>query len=524
MKDIKGFRQFFAAMSKNPAIFGKQFFPWLFYKPFAPFQKEIMKLFVRDLKKKGTITIVEVPRGFGKSVIIGFLLVLWVVVFMKLRYIVLISKTAPKAWQMLEDIKIGVSHPDFKEVFGDVIGSKWSAKVAHIYSEEWDINCTIEAYGLESQLRGIRKLQDRIQLALIDDPEDDDDADNPDRIKKKVRRITKVLEPGLQVRTEADVEREGGIIPKIWWLGTPIARDCVLTRVKDFEDVKTVTYPATIEGKSIWEEMFPTVWLDNKRKSLFRRLEAPVWWSEYMCDPRTEAELIFREPIRTFEPKELQDVDVPMYMAIDAAYTEKRLGCETGISVGGFSSFGTLYCFESVVGKFSPNRLASIVIDLAKKYKTNRPILKIGIESTSFPFVRDKLREVLWEKEKMSIAISKIKHPHQPKEDRMKELIQPHEDGRIFIRKEHKRLKEQMLNFPSFKGGSDALDSLAQLHRIASIPKAKKQGKEYLPEDSVDRDIEERMADMAMRRRVASRNQRYASVARRINRRVHGYH
>ena len=103
--------------------------------------------------------------------------------------------------------------------------------------------------------------------------------------------------------------------------------------------------------------------------------------------------------------------------------------------------------------------------------------------------MRDLLRRLLWEQEQIIIPIIELSHGSQPKEDRVKELIGIDSDGRLLIQGDQKRLKEQRYNFPSQKGGIDALDALAHLNRMTTIPKLKKE-KTTTPVDSVDRDIE----------------------------------
>ncbi|MFX0206597.1 MAG: hypothetical protein ACFFDT_11480, partial [Candidatus Hodarchaeota archaeon] len=456
------------------------------------------------IKSKKQVTVIIIPRGFGKSAIIGFLLVLWLAIFKKAQYIMLISKTLPHAVKLLSDIKNACQTTLFTKIFGDLIGVKWSDRLAHLYSESWGINCYIEPKGIGSQIRGSRIAENRIQFAIVDDPEDDEETESSEAISKKERWFNKVLLPALQ---EQDVEgREG----KVWWLGTLLARDCVVGRVIDkekYDNVEVVNIPAIVnsnrlarilkipKGKSIWEDMFSTKRLDEIRKSLIKRGFASVWWSEYMGDPRSVDELVFQDENNMyFEPEDVKDKEIPLYLLIDSAYQEKKTSSRSSLVLGGFDSERNLYIFRCIEGFFSPQRLFNWVLQLLKYANDiGRSVKCIGIESISYKILKLAIKEKVW-KAGYTLYFKQLEPKNRHKKDRIRGLIPYHEEKKLYMRRDQTEAIGQMHRFPQEKGSIDSLDIMAYLLDIAKNPNAKpEKEREILPENSAKRAFIERM-------------------------------
>ena len=493
----------FAIMQYSPTTFGKYFFPHMFTHPFASFHKHLVKFF---LKSKKPIAIAKLPRGFSKTTIVSFLLAIWLAFIFGAKYILLISKTQDKADEMLDDIKAALMHPNFVAIFGNVIGKKWSSDHAHIYCPAWGIDVIIASKSMGTHIRGTKKGAHRIDFAIIDDPENDEEAENPNILTKRVTWVSKVLEPAL---TENETRgKNKHFYGKIWWLGTPIAEDCVVNRVAKYDDVNLMTYPCIVNtkkmekelgikiGRSIWESKFSTEELLAKRQKLILRGEAEVWWSEYMVDPRGTSDITFRGAPTFFTNEDVANKEIPLYMPIDLAYGDARKHDKSAYSVGGFSSDKKLYQFESGRLSKNPELFIKEVGDIIQYYiDIGRPIQKIGIESLAFKMYRTYLKDYLWETLGIYVPIVELKHGSIPKINRIQRLIPFYQDGSYLIKKRFEKLIEQMGRFPSFKGGIDDLDVAAYLLDLAIRP-----SKEAIPVErkaAVGRDVDRRMKEEA---------------------------
>lgn len=508
------FRNIFATMEYAPTVFGLYFFPKMFNKPFASFHNHMINFF---LKSKASITIAKMPRGFGKSTIVSFLLVVWLVFIKKAKYILLIGKIQDSADALLDDVKKALMNPRFVEIFGNVIGTKWNSEHAHIYCPDWGIDAVIAAKSIDTHLRGTKKGSRRIDYAIIDDPEDDTETENPKTLTKRVTWVSKVLEPAL---TEND---EDGFSGKIWWLGTPIAEDCVVNRVAKYDDINLITYPALVttdkmakklkikKDCSIWEDKFTTDFLNRKRQHLLGRGEAEVWWSEYMVDPRGTTDVTFRGANNYFINDEVLHLEVPMCMAIDLAYGEGRKHDKASGAVGGFAHTRKLYQFGSVRFSKDPETFLDQIIVVMKYYiGISRPIVRIGIESLAFKMYKLVIRNKIFDELGVYPVITELKHKNIPKPNRIQRLIPYHQDGSYLIKRNMEILIEQMDRFPNFKGGIDDLDASAYLLDLAIKPAAKKE-KKVDTRGFIEKDIERRYREEAAKEAKAKRRRGHSS-------------
>jgi len=513
------FAKLWDSMQYAPEVFGVSFFPNVFYSAFGSFHIHLIDFF---LKSTASITVAKIPRGFGKSTIITFLLAIWLIFIKGAKYILLISKTNDRAEELLEDVKNGLMHPSFVKVFGNVIGTKWSASQAHIYCPDWGVDAILSIKSIESHMRGTKKnIADRISYAIIDDPEDDGEVDNPKTLDKREKWVSKVLEPALAIK---DSEGRPG---KIWWLGTPIAKDCVVNRVAAYDDVALIEYPALVDttamserlgipvGQSIWEAHVTTVWLKDKRHALFSRGQHDVWWSEYMVDPKGQTSMSFSGEPHYFTEKGVEGKEIPLYMCIDAAYGLDRTNDSSAIEVGGYDSSSSIYMFESKSGRWGPKKFIKEVIDTLRYFnKTDRPIQKIGVESLAYNMYKYILKREIFEALGIYVSIVELKTKIKSKTNRIQVLIPYHQNGKLFIKKRMKVLAGQMGKFPSFKGGVDELDGAAYVPVIAKKPGKKKKDEEEKNEVSKHIDARMKKEDLRRKRELHARGRRRSMVSK----------
>jgi hypothetical protein len=488
-----------ARIENDPIYLAENYLTKYFYLPFAPFQREMLHRLVHS---KQRINITFVPRGFGKTTIVSNLLSLFHAIFRGTRYIILVSQTMDKAKQLLEDIKDIISQPEFLDVFGDIQGKPWGAKSARLFSEEFGIDCYIDVLGIGGQVRGLKRRGMRPELALIDDMEDDEDVDNARLVAKTERWVIKKLLPAMRQ------DESMGKIGQVFWQATTIAGDSAVERVASHEDTLVLRYSALVKsddearrfgqpfGSSIWPEKESTEQLHRKRDDLIRRGMSTVWYNEYMNDPRSSDDVVFHDHnMRWFEPEDMDGMETPLAMAIDAAYTEGTQSDELAIVVGGYNYEKKLHIWECVEKRFSPKAFLDEVVRLMKYYasdKVRRPITKIGVESTAYSYLEMVMKERLWEKEGFDVSIKELKHKNVSKPDRCRVLIPLHEQHRLIIKKTVTNIASEMIRFPSQRGGIHGLDAAAYLVKMCWVP-AKAANYERMPMESVNRAFHERM-------------------------------
>jgi hypothetical protein len=494
-------RDFAFRIEHEPIFFAENYLSKFFYLPFATFQHDMIE---RLLKAKNQVNIVYVPRGFGKTTTVTCLLTIWYALFKGTRHIVLVSQTAERAQGLLEDVKSVLELPEFVETFGDLAGKWWGAKRASLFSEQFGVDCTLTALSLGGQLRGIKVNGVRPELVFVDDAEDDEDVENPNLVAKTERWVNKKLLPALRVDDALDIS--GQVI----WLATTIANDSAVQRVSAYPGVQVLNYPALVDseemsarlripmGCSIWEEKMSTASLKALRDELIDKGMSTVWYNEYQNDPKSSNEIIFHEGNnRTFMENELEGMEIPMYMAIDAAYGAHKQNCNTGIAIGGFNWRKDLYAWDCIEKKMSPDVLFDTVVERLKYYeKTGRPIQEIGIESTSYEYVAKLMKERVWDTERINVGIRKLEHKNVNKLDRIRMLVPWHSMRRLLVKEGMREFLAQLVRFPSRKGGIDGLDAMAYIPQMARVPK-KEDDIVRLPSDNTTRAIAERFRNDA---------------------------
>jgi predicted phage terminase large subunit-like protein len=499
MKDTSPLIEYVNEMSEDKTVFGSRFFPRFFYKPFAPFQKESLKKVLESISE---ISVIFFPRGGGKSQIFGNLCPIILALYHGARYIMLVSQSAERAYDLLSDIKASVESPEFVEVFGNFIGEQWSRKKAHLYSEKWGVDCIIDARGIGAKIRGASSRGSRIDYAILDDIEDDDDVSDPRQVAITERWVTKKLLPALT--DDPDPSKRGRVI----WLATTIAKDSASIRASEYQGAMTIKFPLMDENdESIWPEMKTTDEARALRERLFSQNMASVWWTEYMMDPRSEQCLTFDEnKIMYYKDSDISGRKIPLYMEVDCAYSDRKKADKSAIVVGGFASNTNLYIMDTVSGKFSPEKLLDEIIKLARKYyNTQNKIISIGIESVDYRMISKVLRDRL-DSESIGIGIHQLRHRNRTKHDRIRGLIPYLEAMRLYVKRDMQELISQMLRFPALSN-DDVLDGAAYLLDNCHVP-TEKEVTESMPRESVARAIKERFENDARSRARFSRERR----------------
>lgn len=203
------------------------------------------------------------PRGFSKSTITDLVFLAWVALNVKRHFVPLISDTFTQATMFLDALKEEMeTNEQIKWLYGDVRGPEWSAEALII----WGINANgrreqmkIIAKGAGMKVRGLKFRSYRPDLIIIDDLENDELVESPERRKKLKNWLIKGVLPALA--------KDIGCVIMI---GTILHRDSLLSNIingKDqFAGWRRLRYQAiSEEGISLWPERFTITYLVGMR-------------------------------------------------------------------------------------------------------------------------------------------------------------------------------------------------------------------------------------------------------------------
>lgn len=448
----------------------------VFNKPFGSFHYDMVKKLINPKK---AITIILLPRGFGKSVIASMLIPVWLIIFRMYKLIVLSSMSGPKAKELVEDCQKTIESERFKKFFGDLKkeDGRWSADMMDLYSEELGIDARIIAKGAGMQFTGTRYYDTRPQLVILDDCEDLETVENPDTIDKLERWVNSIIKPAL----------DNGKKSHIFIIGTTFKADSMITRIAKYKrGVEVIKYPcwATNEAmakklkinvrQSIWESnpKFTTEKLNLMREEAVANGTIASFMSQYLLDPRSDHGMGFRErDIRIFLPSEVKTSDMNLYMLVDVALSKKKYSDKSGIIVAGMTADNSIYVFKAFQGRWGNQELVNKMCEVEAEYHLQN-LRGCFIESYAFGFINPLLR-LEQEKRGISFAVRELEHKARKKEDRIRALIPFVEARKLHIRPEHGDLKTQFMNYhgEADQRGLDLLDALAYLLDVGYKPK-----------------------------------------------------
>ena len=187
--------------------------------PVPQFHTEIWGLLTDTEKER---VLLAIPRGHAKSTL-AKLCVIWYWLFTTHRFCVYLSNTAPIAKGACRDIIEYLSHPNFLEIYGKV------RMVKHSENEGlWIFDlpmgsgrvkrCILRALGQGQQMRGINIDNQRPDLAIVDDVEDNENTSSESQQKKLDQWM---YGPFLQALAKNR---------KILWLGNMLTKTSLLAR------------------------------------------------------------------------------------------------------------------------------------------------------------------------------------------------------------------------------------------------------------------------------------------------------
>jgi len=351
----------------------------VFFTPFARFHEIIIETIN---KTKKLITVVIVPREFGKTKLLSFGYIIWAVAFKRYGYILHMSFSLErKGEQIMRDIQRGFLSPRFVRFFGDWRGKFWGKHKIHLYSAAWKIDCIIEVTGADQSVFGASEWKNRPDLIILDDIETLKTVRNAELVEALVERFQTEVIPA------AEAKDSFGRQAKIIVIGTPLAAYTFLTIIANWKsNVKVLKIPALVdekiwpgmskilgvpEGRSIWEPRWSTQWLLNRRAFLIETGAHQTWLSQYQMDPQSETPMQFAPAkLREVEFKAIQPLIAKgkVIHIVDMAYTERRQNDFVGIDTALHLPGSRIVHLESRQVKVPPNELFDILYKLKEKY------------------------------------------------------------------------------------------------------------------------------------------------------------
>lgn len=440
--------------------------------------------------KTGKKLLCIAPRGHGKSRIISVLLNTWNLVYKKSPFVVCISANDSLAQSFLDQVKAALeSNENILQDFGNLKGKTWNASQIELTNG----TCLI-AKGINSKLRGLSFNEWRATTIVMDDIEDDKQA-NSEVSTEQIKHIFRNTIMSMGDRYSdfvflGTIISESTLINEIYKSGTgwkklffksvysfsdsPLWEEWEkiytdLSNVNCLEDADQFFQEHKEEmlanTKVLWPEKNDYYYLMRKKIDD----GSHAFYAEQQNDPRSSSDYAFQKLSFWTELPTFKDMDICMF--VDPSMGKAKGDFSAITILGKHKQTNYKYILDGQLHKVKPNELIEMIIQLCKHY----PINLLGFESVNFQeYLADDLKKRLKEEELYHVLVKNVK-PRTNKHNRIMNLEPFVTRGEIQFNKDCKRYNEQIKDYSINAKNDDAPDSLqGAFELVEKIKKPKK--------------------------------------------------
>jgi hypothetical protein len=483
--------------AKDPFFFGKVVAPQYFFKGFASFHRHMLDE-VNNRPKHCNMIVLEVPRGFAKSMLVSTLNPLHKCVFGGIKFVVVSSYSGDRANLIIGDFKNIIKGEHFQKWFRGTVLVREREDLIEVENKELGFHFWVMGRGRGSQIAGMRVEETRPQIFIGDDLEDPEESYNQSIVDKNEAFVNGVVQYGL------DNEVGYSIL-----VGTPFAFDCTTQRFtrKYPEGVRTIMYPGIVSdvapmgnrkgmtaeemsaklgvpvGHSIWEDKFSTESLLKKRDDSVKNGTIEHFMRNIMLDPRSEGtvripvEKMHRIPLDKLD--EVKKMKLNVYILADYAYSRQVWADESAYVVIGIDDDSNHYILASDCGKWGDIGTTTKIIEKVNEYKSQLKF--VGVEARGMGYIEKSINEIK-RANNLSFAFEELKPKNRSKAERIKSTISMFDNGQVYIVDGQRKIESQMMVFrgEEMKHGDDLIDTWAYIRDVGVKPITAKTAEEEL--------------------------------------------
>ena len=319
-------------------------------KDIPPFHLEMWDLSCSDNPKVAIAS----PRKHGKSTAITLAYILTVMLTRKKSFCLLVSDTESQASEFLMSIKAELEDNEPLRAEYGIKGLEKDTETNIICSTNDGHRFRIQAKGSEQKVRGIKWGNQRPDLIVCDDLENDEIVMNPERRKKFLRWFMNALIPC------------GSDTCWVRVVGTILHLDSMLNRLIEDPTWESLLFKAHNADWSeiLWPEKFPKEVLLEIRAGFEAQNNLDGWSQEFLNNPVTTDNAFFNRNyfydferdgdketvwIKDAETGQMRSPLLPnleYFAAADFAISERERADYTVIIVGGMSPEGILHIVD----------------------------------------------------------------------------------------------------------------------------------------------------------------------------------
>lgn len=298
--DLQARKDRVARANTDADFFCQYYLGHYFSTPLADWQHEV-------IEDDADSSVSAVPRGHGKTTLIGFGLLLRDLLRGASKFSVYIGSTYKAACERIGELRLELeSNEKLLEDYGDLLKPAEGRSLKKAADDlELANGARVVARGAGQVMRGLKNKQHRPDMIVIDDIDKDQEVLNPDLVDKKVRWFKAVVR-GLQ----------GSRGMRVRVIGNIIARKTFLTAILGDKKFTGRVYRAIKEdGTPLMPALFSLAKLEGIREELGN----DKFETEYQNSPPSESTRPFRETWlqRRWTREQLVQVQRRIVVAVD---------------------------------------------------------------------------------------------------------------------------------------------------------------------------------------------------------------
>lgn len=361
------------------------------------------------------------PRGHAKTTL-SKLAVVWYLLFTQTRFIVYVSNTSPIAVEAMQDIITYLESSNHQKLFGLIEYKvkreghgyyKFKMKCPDGHGGFMEKFVILKALGAGQQVRGLNIDNQRPELAIVDDLEDNDNTATPMLQKKLKIWFFGAFKKAMSKKNN-----------KIIYLGNMLSNQSILYYIVMVSEewhsmlfgclVSFVDIDGTIRLRSLWPEMWSLEEIQKDYLEYQRQGLAHLWFAEMMNTPMAEGTALIDPSEIVYQPVVNPGQQKVSYITYDAAVSQKTWGNDTALAVHAYVA-ERWQIVEVVKGKYSLDQVFFILVELCLKWNTR----VVGIETGAFQVGIKLIFDILMKAHNQSFQVYEVPHMNRSKVERL---------------------------------------------------------------------------------------------------------
>lgn len=306
--------------------------------------------------------LLAIPRDHAKTTL-AKLAVVWYFLFTNHRFCVYLSNTNGIAKNACKDIVGYIRSPNFEATYGKVRFTKES-DTDSLWQFEIPMDngrvkkCTLRAVGAGQQMRGINIDNQRPDIAVVDDVEDNENTDS-ELLQKKLDKW--IFGPFIKALARQK---------KIIWLGNMLQKTSLLARLSQRKNWNPVVFGALVKDTvtGMLTSLWPDRWSQADLLEDFQEYQemglVETWMCEMMNMPGHGVDGFTQEQI-FYQPSPGTDDIVAAWLVLDPAFGENPHNDDSSITVHVLPKDGPPMVVAHSTGKMKEHEIFDEMFRLA---------------------------------------------------------------------------------------------------------------------------------------------------------------